>query len=58
MPTDEWMAAQTDGRTDREGEANSCFLQFGNVPNNCTYKTFKLQKYHEMVSQLYAYPRF
>jgi hypothetical protein len=34
------------------------FYNFGNVPKNCTYKTFKLKKYNEVVSQPYAYPRF
>lgn len=47
---------QTDKRTDRV-KLTVAFCNFGNVPKNCTYQAFKLQKYNEVVSQIYAYPR-
>jgi hypothetical protein len=48
---------QIDEWTDRV-KLTVALCNFGNVSKNCTHKTFKLKKYNEVVSQLYAYPRF
>jgi hypothetical protein len=51
-----WPYRQTDKWTNRV-KLTVAFCNFGNVPKNWTYKAFKLQKYNEVVSQIYAYPR-